>query len=252
MELPLSVQASPDLRIVGSSPSTNDELLRVAADPAVTSFTSLLTFDQTAGRGRLDRSWVAPPGTALALSVLIRGALGHPLASWLPLLAGLCMAESLDAFVPARVAIKWPNDVLLDARKVAGVLVEVAAGSEDVVVGCGLNLRQAADQLPVPTAMSLALAGVMVSTEDVDTIVAGYLLRLQAEWHQPGPASRLRDRISARCATIGSRVRVDLADGSVLTGMATGMDITGRLEVSVDGGDQFVVAAGDVTHARLG
>ena len=250
MDFPLSRSAVPDLRIVASSPSTNSELLALAADPAVPSFTTLLTLDQTAGRGRLDRSWVAPGGTALALSVLVRDALTSPLAAWLPLLAGLTLAEALDEHTGERVAVKWPNDLLLDGRKVCGILVEVAPGGRDAVVGSGLNLAQTAEQLPVDTATSLALAGAPISIEELDAVVARYLGRLRNELETPGPVSRLRERVAARCATVGSAVRVTLADGSVLIGTATAIDATGRLEVTTDGGDAVVVAVGDVTHVR--
>jgi BirA family biotin operon repressor/biotin-[acetyl-CoA-carboxylase] ligase len=250
MDFPLSRSAVPDLRIVASSPSTNSELLALAADPAVPSFTTLLTLDQTAGRGRLDRSWVAPGGTALALSVLVRDALTSPLAAWLPLLAGLTLAEALDEHTGGRVAVKWPNDLLLDGRKVCGILVEVAPGGRDAVVGSGLNLAQTAEQLPVDTATSLALAGAPISIEELDAVVARYLGRLRNELETPGPVSRLRERVVARCATVGSAVRVTLADGSVLLGTATAIDATGRLEVTTDGGDAVVVAVGDVTHVR--
>jgi BirA family biotin operon repressor/biotin-[acetyl-CoA-carboxylase] ligase len=250
MDFPLSRSAVPDLRIVASSPSTNSELLAFAADPAVPSFTTLLTLDQTAGRGRLDRSWVAPGGTALALSVLVRDALTSPLAAWLPLLAGLTLAEALDEHTGGRVAVKWPNDLLLDGRKVCGILVEVAPGGRDAVVGSGLNLAQTAEQLPVDTATSLALAGAPISIEELDAVVARYLGRLRNELETPGPVSRLRERVAARCATVGSAVRVTLADGAVLLGTATAIDATGRLEVTTDGGDAVVVAVGDVTHVR--
>lgn len=250
MPYSLSRSVVPDLRVPASSSSTNTELLALAADPAVPSFTAVLTLDQTAGRGRLDRSWVAPAGTALALSVLVRGALAHPLASWLPLLAGLTLAEALDEVAPGRVAVKWPNDLLLDDRKVCGILVEVAPGG-DAVIGSGLNLAQTAEQLPVATATSLALAGIDVSPEQLDTVVASYLRRLRNEIEAPGPVARLRDRVIARCATIGRAVHVLLADGSTLDGTATGLDASGRLEVaSVDRG-VVSVAVGDVTHASL-
>ncbi len=250
MDYPLSRSVVPELRVVASSPSTNSELLALAADPAVPSFTALLTLDQTAGRGRLDRSWVAPAGTALALSVLVRDALRHPLASWLPLLAGLTLAEALDEVAPGRVAVKWPNDLLLDGRKVCGILVEVAPGGRDAVIGSGLNLAQTAAELPVDTATSLALAGVPLVPGQLDTVVASYLGRLRNELEAPGPVSRLRERVVARCATVGARVRVALADGSTLVGTATGIDVTGRLEVAPDDGDAVVVAVGDVTHVR--
>lgn len=246
MEYPLTLSAAAELRVVASSPSTNSELLALAADSAVPSFTALLTLDQTAGRGRLDRSWVAPAGSAVALSVLVRDALTHPLASWLPLLAGLALAESVDAVAPGRVAIKWPNDLLLDGRKVAGILVEVAPGGRDAVIGTGLNLHQTREELPVETATSLALAGIPV---EVDAIVAGYVTRLRDELERPGPVARLRERVAARCSTIGLDVRVLLADGAELLGTATGLDADGRLLVRGPSG-VVAVAVGDVTHVR--
>lgn len=250
MDYPLSRSVVAELRVLDASPSTNSELLALAADPAVPSFTAALTFDQTAGRGRLDRTWVAPAGTGLALSVLVRGAIAHPLASWLPLLAGLTLAEALDEVAPGRVQVKWPNDLLLDDRKVCGILVEVAPGG-DAVVGSGLNLAQAAEQLPVATATSLALAGVPLTPEQLDTVVASYLRRLRNELETPGPVSRLRQRVVARCATIGRPVSVLLADGSTLDGTAAGIDVAGRLEVAAASGETVTVAVGDVTHARL-
>ena len=250
MDYPLSRQAAADLRVVPSSPSTNSELLALAADPGVPSFTALLTFDQTAGRGRLDRSWVAPAGTALALSVLVRDALASPLATWLPLLAGLSLAEAVDAVAPGRVGVKWPNDLLIEGRKVCGILVEVAPNGRDVVIGSGLNLTQTAEQLPVDTATSLALAGIPLDADGLDTLVAGYLGRLRDELKRPGPVSRLRDRVAARCTTIGMPVRVALADASTLTGVAAGLDALGRLEVRPESGAVVAVAVGDVTHVR--
>ncbi len=250
MEYPLSRSVVPDLRVLESSPSTNSELLALAADARLPSFAAVLTLDQTAGRGRLDRTWVAPAGTALALSVLVRGALAHPLASWLPLLAGLTLAEALDEVAPGRVQVKWPNDLLLDDRKVCGILVEVAPGG-DAVVGSGLNLAQTAEQLPVATATSLALAGVPLTSGQLDAVVAGYLGRLRDEIETPGPVSRLRERVVARCATVGSTVSVLLADGTSLEGTATGLDASGRLEVRSVSGETATVAVGDVTHARL-
>lgn len=247
MDYPLTRSAAASLLVRESSPSTNSELLALAADPGVPSFTALLTLDQTAGRGRLDRTWVAPAGRALALSVLVRDALASPLASWLPLLAGLALAEALDEAAPGLVAVKWPNDLLIDGRKVCGILVEVAPGGRDVVVGSGLNLHQRADELPVGTATSLALEGVEV---DVDALVAGYVRRLRDELERPGPVGRLRERVAARCTTIGMPVRVALAGGGTLEGVATGLDDAGRLEVRDAGGATHAVAVGDVTHVR--
>ena len=257
MDFKLSRSVASDLRVVASSPSTNSDLLALSADPGVLSFTALLTLNQTAGRGRLDRAWVAPPGTALALSVLVRDALRHPLGPWLPLLAGLLLAEAIDEVLPGRVAIKWPNDLLIDGRKVCGILVEVASNGRDAVVGSGVNLTQTAQQLPVETAMSLALAGAVIGDDEVDRIVAGYLGGLRDALHRPGVETpqaidQLRGRIVARCSTVGQRVRVAMGNGSTLTGVAVGLDETGRLEVRAASGETVAVAVGDVTHVRPG
>lgn len=248
MDLPLSRSAAARLLVRDTSPSTNSELLALAADPGYPSMSVLLTLDQSAGRGRLDRSWVAPPGTALALSVLVRDALASPLAPWLPLVAGLALAEALDALAPGRVGIKWPNDLLLDGAKVCGILAEVVPGGRDVVIGSGLNLRQSAEQLPVASATSLALAGVAVDDGALDRLVADYVGRLRAAVAGEDPG--VRERIRARCVTLGMRIRVALADGGTLEGIATGLADDGRLEVATEDRGAVLVAVGDVTHVR--
>jgi BirA family biotin operon repressor/biotin-[acetyl-CoA-carboxylase] ligase len=91
---------------------------------------------------------------------------------------------------------------------------------------------------------------VPLAPDELDAVVARYLGRLRNELETPGPVSRLRERVAARCATVGSDVRVTLADGSLLVGRATGIDATGRLEVLSESGDLIVVAVGDVTHVR--
>jgi BirA family biotin operon repressor/biotin-[acetyl-CoA-carboxylase] ligase len=237
------------LRVVPSTGSTNTDLLALARDAAVPSFTTVATFDQTSGRGRLDRSWVAPAGVALAVSVLVRDALRSPVASWVPLLAGVAMTETLDELRPGAVGLKWPNDVLLEERKVCGILVELTPAG-DAVVGAGVNLRQTEAQLPVPTATSLELAGIAVDDAVIDGMLAGYLGRLRAALESPAPADEVRERVTRRCSTIGRRVRIETPDGGLLTGTASGLDRAGRLEVRDDDGATRAVAVGDVIHAR--
>ena len=254
-----------------SAGSTNTELVRLAADAGLPAFTTLVTTDQTAGRGRLDRSWIAPAGTALAVSVLVRapsvaaGSLG-----WLPLAAGAAMFDAVTGVLPAgvRVGIKWPNDVQLDGRKVCGILSELvptdpAAPGVAVVIGAGLNLTMSAEQLPVPTATSLALAGAGAGdvdvddlTELIDRVLAAYLHSLTAFvtslWQSGGDAVRsgLHAAVVERCSTLGREVRVELPGGAQLLGRAVGIDDVGRLQVQ-DGADQLrAVAAGDIVHLR--
>lgn len=248
MDLPLSRATVSLLDWRGSTASTNADLLAAAADPELPSWSVVATDDQTAGRGRLDRSWVAPAGTALAISVLVRGALAAPRASWIPLIAGLAMAEAIAAAGPAgRVGIKWPNDVLLDGRKVCGILVEGVPGTPDVVVGAGVNLTQRQEELPRLDATSLALAG--VRDVDADRLLADYLTTLRALLDPGRDAEGIRAAVIARCLTVGTSVRVERPEG-VLLGTARDLDEAGRLVVVDGAGSVHAVAAGDVVHVR--
>ena len=279
--LPASRREVPMLLWRDSVGSTNTELVRLAADPELPAFSALITTDQTAGRGRLDRAWVAPAGTALAVSVLVRapsgsdgrsvttGAPAQPTAreglGWLPLAAGAAMYDAVSGVLPrsVRVGLKWPNDIQLDGRKVCGILSELvppAQGSQGtaVVIGAGLNLTMTAEQLPVPTATSLALAGAdpTDATGLIDRVLAAYLRLLTAWvtelWRTGGDADRsgLRATVLERCSTIGREVRVELPGGARLLGRAVGIDPLGRLEVSDDADQVSAVAAGDIIHLR--
>lgn len=235
------------LTVVPNTGSTNRDLVVASADPELPDLATLVTTDQTAGRGRRDRTWVAPAGSGLAVSVLLRGRVGGPLTSWIPLVAGLAMVEALDPLAPGRVALKWPNDVLLDDQKVCGILVEVANG-RDAVVGAGVNLRSSRDDLPFPAATSLLLAGLDTSDDVVDRVLDAYLGALSAFGSED--AERLHVRVAQVCSTLGQRVRVDLPAGDILTGWAHDLDDEGRLEVRRDDGSIVAVSVGDVIHVR--
>jgi BirA family biotin operon repressor/biotin-[acetyl-CoA-carboxylase] ligase len=185
--------------------------------------------------------------------VLVRPTVPQQRYGWLSLLAGAAMTDAVR-FVGGAAELKWPNDVLLGGRKVCGILAEVLPDGSGVVVGAGLNHRIPADALPVPTATSLAAVGL---PSDPDAVVTAYLDRLFAlldafEGAGGDPErSGLRAAVERVCATIGSAVRVELPDGGVETGRATGLDDDGRLIVARDRDPSpLVVAAGDVTHLR--
>jgi BirA family biotin operon repressor/biotin-[acetyl-CoA-carboxylase] ligase len=211
---------------------------------------------QTAGRGRLDRTWETTPRSGLTFSVLLRPTVPPASWPWLPLLTGYAVCTALrDAGFDA--AVKWPNDVLIHDRKVAGILlerVETPTGPT-AVLGVGVNVAATAEELPVPDATSLALeAGTEASTGEVPdrTALLGAILDTlwdtYVAWQEGGdPAGRrLAAAYTAVCATIGRPVRVDLPAGEVLTGVATGLDAGGRLLV-----DGTAVSAGDVVHVRV-
>ena len=160
------------LEVVEQSPSTNAQLRAQAA--GAPHRTVLLTTDQTAGRGRLDRTWTTPAGSALAVSVLLRDLPEPDALGWIPLAAGVAMADAVARQLPGHeVGVKWPNDVLVDGRKICGILAEAADGA--VIVGAGVNTAMAADQLPVPTATSFAA---LDAQADIDRIAADFVAGL--------------------------------------------------------------------------
>ena len=240
--------------VVDSTGSTNADLLARADDPAADRSVLLAEF-QEHGRGRHSRSWEAPPQSQIALSVLLRmPGIDAAALGWLPLLTGVAVVDALRATAEVNAELKWPNDVLIDGRKVAGILAEVARTAPDpvVVVGLGINVSLRADELPVPEATSLALAGAAVT--DRTTLVRAVLRALarhwtawqQAGWDVTGLAADYR----ARCATLGAAVRAELPGGVSLTGRAEDVDATGRLLITDAAGARTAVSAGDVTHLR--
>ena len=258
MDLPLSRRAAPRLLALDTVGSTNDELTRRAVDDPSgwPDGSVVVTLDQTAGRVRRGRVWVAPPGRTLAVSVLCAPVAVDLDPGWLPLMAGLALVETLRGVVPAPadVTLKWPNDVHVDGRKVSGILGEAAAPGR-YALGTGLNLTLEADELPTGTSTSLRLAG--VADPDVDGILATFLTAFgarRAAWERAGGDARaagLVAELTRTCATIGRDVRVELPGGGELLGRATGVDEHGRLTVESAGDPAGTsVAAGDVTHLR--
>lgn len=237
--------------------STNAELAGLARGGAPEG-TVVTTEHQTAGRGRLDRTWAMPARSALAVSVLLRPQVPAASWPWLPLLVGTAVAGVLPAHgVPA--VLKWPNDVLVEEpaasgelRKLAGILVERVDTPEGpaAVVGCGLNTDLDRGELPVETATSVRL--VTGSSPDRTLLLADLLAALAeqyAAWAAPGGADALHAAYSRACSTVGREVRVELPAGGLLTGRASGIDAGGGLVVDALAG-QVVVGAGDVVHVR--
>lgn len=219
--------------------------------------TVLVAEEQTAGRGRLDRTWTAPARSGLFFSVyLTPGSVPVQRWGWLPLLAGVAAATGLARSAGVDTALKWPNDLLVtvdgEERKAGGILAERAG--DGVVIGIGLNVSLRADELPAPTAASLALAGA-VST-DRETLLRGVLRSLEqwyGQWRAAdgdAAASGLQEAYAAGCATLGRRVRAQLPGNRTLTGDAVAIDGDGRLVLSSDDGSRKPVSAGDIVHLR--
>lgn len=250
--------------VVDETGSTNADLAaRARASEAAGAV--LAADHQSAGRGRRDRSWVAPPRAGLAVSVLWRPEPAAERWSWLTLLAGLAVTDALIHTCGLAATLKWPNDVLVPADgrpgaellKVGGLLAEVihTESGPALVLGIGLNVTQSAEELPVPTATSLRLAG--SATTDRDTVLRAVLRALSAryqDWTAAGgdPRAGLAAEYRERCSTIGRPVRVHLPDGGTVDGLAEGVDDEGRLLVRENRPDAAVraLSAGDVVHIR--
>jgi BirA family biotin operon repressor/biotin-[acetyl-CoA-carboxylase] ligase len=210
---------------------------------------------QTAGRGRLDRVWVTPPRAALTFSFLV---VPDPVPTgrwpWLPLLTGIAVSEGVRRVTGVEPGVKWPNDVLVDEHKLAGILVERIERSTGAVavVGVGLNVSSTREELPVETATSLAMHG--PETLDRSVILREVLRTFEAlytQWRadRGDPAGGLLDAYRRRCETLGREVRVHLPGEVEVTGRAVDVDVDGRLEVATVSGRR-ALGAGDVVHVR--
>jgi len=253
---------APGLEIVDSIASTNAELARRERLAPQPNFTALATLDQTAGRGRLGRSWVAPRGAALAVSIVVRPSASMSRWGWLTLLGGLAVRRAVAAELPdAEVSLKWPNDVLVRGRKVAGILAELVPETGAVIVGIGINTAMTEEERPVDSATSIAIErGELDSTPEelADRLLAhllaafaGLVGRFEAA-DGDVESSGLRLEVERACGTIGRRVRVELPDGESFTGRAIGIGAAGALSVVSDerGEEPTAILAGDVTHLR--
>lgn len=246
----------PDLavEVVAEAPSTNAIVVDLARAGSRDGLV-VVAEHQTAGRGRLDRTWETPARAALTFSMLLRPTAPAASWPWLPLLTGYAVAKALAA-LGYDAGVKWPNDVLIGEGKVAGILVERVDTPEGpaAVVGVGLNTDLAAEELPVPTATSLSLEPGPDPTPDRTEVLVHVLAAIRESYDawqlggEPG-ATRLAESYAAACRTVGRDVRVDLPAGGVLEGRAVAVDPSGRLVVeSADGRQE--VGAGDVVHVR--
>lgn len=247
------VETGPYARLsrVQATGSTNADLLAAAQRPdfheAWPHLSVLTAEEQTGGRGRLARAWSSPSGTSLSTSVVLRPSLPVEQRHWLSLTAGCALVETLRGRgLPA--GIKWPNDVHIAGRKVAGILAAVPSESpETVIVGCGINVLLTAEQLPTATSTSVLLELESLNGGPLDlTAGAGAQLRteLLCQWlenfaklvtqaQQAGDISPVRDTIISAISTVGEKVRVELPDGTAVRGAAVAVKPDGALVVEV-------------------
>jgi len=256
--------------VVASTGSTNADLLaRASADAAAPEGQVLVAEEQTAGRGRLGRTWTSAPDASLTFSVLLRPAtVPASRRAWLALVAGVAAASAVRTVTRGTITggtvtggvdavLKWPNDVLVGERKLAGILAEQSPDGAAVVVGIGINVATSADALPVSPAglpaTSLLAEGASITREELLLEVLRHFERWYVAFRSdPDPVrTGLLDAYRPLCATLGRRVRVELPVGRFMTGVARDIDPDGRLLVADEaGGPPTAISAGDVVHVR--
>jgi BirA family biotin operon repressor/biotin-[acetyl-CoA-carboxylase] ligase len=267
----LAASGIPQLTVVESTGSTNADLLRAASeDPgAYPDLTVLAAEYQTAARGRLDRRWEAPARSSVSVSLVLRpvNSDGRPLPtqsySWLSLLSALALREVLLETAGLPAELKWPNDVLVRGRKIAGILAQLGplegSAVPPVVLGTGLNVSLTTAELPVPTATSVSLEH--PATADRTELLKSYLRRFATLYRSfcnadgdptAGMAGghSLHKRVEAVLTTLGKQVRAHLPGDQEIIGHASRLDEYGSLMVVDSGGHEHVITAGDVVHLR--
>lgn len=208
---------------------------------------------QTQGRGRLGRAWSSPAG-GLYLSLVLRP--DDAMLRRLPvsLLAGLAVAEALDAACGVQAELKWPNDVLVAGRKVAGILGEMSKVGDGhlLVLGIGINLATAPEQLPPELQETAGTLRDAPRRPGAEGLLRELLARFEAHYLEVrrGGGALALGQASARMPLLGKPVRVRLP-ARTLTGTAVGLSATGALIVSTDEGQREVVVAGEVEQVRL-
>lgn len=249
---PDSIFAAP--LVVASTGSTNADL--ASGSYGWAPGTVLIANHQSAGRGRFDRRWEAAPGQAIATSVLLKPSRPRSDWGWLSVLVGMAVHETICALPGAggRVSLKWPNDVLVDGRKICGILSEhhfSPAGEHVAICGWGVNVEMSETELPVPTANSLSLAGLPVEHSQ---LAASMLNRLSALFKSWDGGNDLRPRYRELCSTLGRLVRVQLdveqLPDQYFAGRAVDIAADGSLVVAASDGQQHSFSAGDVIHLR--
>jgi BirA family biotin operon repressor/biotin-[acetyl-CoA-carboxylase] ligase len=255
------------IELFDSLPSTNREAAQLAqAD--VEHGTVVAADSQTAGRGRLSRTWFSPPGANLYCSIILRAARPPERLtewlSWLPLISALAAAEAIEQVSSLHVSVKWPNDLLISERKVGGILCESGAGMRSdpfQIIGIGINVNGERDDWPDD------LRGVATSiwqerniVVDRNRLLAQLLLELEQcldELAVHGP-NRIALAYYQRCTTIGITVRATLANGDVIVGLAEGIGQDGSLRLrpqatqpGLEMPEVLHLRVADIIHVRI-
>jgi BirA family biotin operon repressor/biotin-[acetyl-CoA-carboxylase] ligase len=231
--------------------STMDEARRLAQDGAPEG-TLVIADEQTAGRGRLQRTWWAPPGTSLLMTLVLRPNVQPRQAQRLTMICSLAVCDAISESCGVEAQVKWPNDVLIDGKKVCGVLTELGLLGERLeyaLVGMGINVNVdfgAAPPLMAPATSLLMEVGRPVSRLD---LLVGVLSGIERRYKALQAGGTCHEEWAARLSTVGQEVCVT-GDAERWCGLATGVDEDGALLIRLADGTVQRVLAGDVTSRR--
>lgn len=245
--------------------STNDVVKALAAQGALEG-TVVVADEQTAGRGRMSRRWLAPPGDCLLCSLLFRPELPLTQAQWLTMLCSLAAADAVEKVTGLRAALKWPNDLITQSpipqtthqvspqawKKLAGILTETGVTGkrlEFAVVGIGINVNVAPDALPTLAPDATSILAETGREVDRVTLLTALLMGVEARYERLRAGTSPRAEWAARLATLGQRVDVATSRG-VLAGVAESVDEDGALLLRASDGALHRLLAGDVTLSR--
>ncbi len=230
-----------DIRTVSETHSTNADMLALAREGAAEGLW-LRAESQSAGRGRLARSWESPQGN-LHCSTLVRLSAGDPPAPTLALVAAVATWEAIDALLPGRACIKWPNDIMAGTAKLSGMLLERTGDA--IIVGIGVNIR-AHPELPDRPTTSLWVLGAVESDAAslLESLAARFAQRLH-DWRTYG-IEAVRHRWLAAAHPVGTPLRASLPDGSAVEGRFATLDAEGALVIDLPDGRTRTIHAGDI------
>jgi BirA family transcriptional regulator, biotin operon repressor / biotin---[acetyl-CoA-carboxylase] ligase len=251
-------------RFVPSTGSTNTDLIELEAVGGVPAWTVLVAGHQTLGRGRLGRAWEAPRGSALLVSVAVPAPSDTSAAPLVSFAAAVAMVDALLEACGVAARCKWPNDVLVRERKIAGILAEARSADgrvRTVVVGAGVNVLQTAEELPLSARMTPTSVAAEGGIPDLGGLLAAYLARLRALAGSRGPdrhatvvgaatvtaTEGILEAYRERCSTLGRRVRATIGAGQEVEGIAIAVEPGGELVVRTDQ-ETVRVAFGEVVH----
>jgi BirA family biotin operon repressor/biotin-[acetyl-CoA-carboxylase] ligase len=222
--------------------STQSELADLVRENSAKSGDVIAAEFQTAGRGRMDRTFEAPKASALLFSLYITPKRDRDDWGFITHLAALTMQQVISTDLFAQVSLKWPNDILIGNAKVAGLLAQ--ATEDGIILGIGINVTMAEDELPVASATSLAIAG--SSNLNRNLILSNFLMGFESNFKKWDGGEDFIESYSRICSTIGQSVRVEVAGRESRSGKALAINHTGALILE----DGFEVNVGDVVHLR--